>query len=59
MHTDLTMFLNIHSILCERQLGFQHNHSATHALLEITENIKQVCGSGKYAWRVFLDLQSF
>ena len=30
----------------------------THAILEITEKIKQACDSGKYACRVFLDLQT-
>ena len=40
--------------LLERQFGFQHNHSTTHALLEITEKINQVCDSGKYICYVFL-----
>ena len=33
------------------------NHSTTHALLEITEHIKQACVSEKYTSGVFLDLQ--
>ena len=45
------------SNIYERQFGFRPNHSTTHALLEITEKIKQACDSGKYACRVFLDLQ--
>ena len=51
------MFLNKQNMLHERQFGFSHNHSTTHALLEITEKIKQDCDSGKYACGVFLDLQ--
>ena len=37
------MFLNEHNILNERQFGFRHSYSTTHALLEITEKIKQGC----------------
>ena len=33
------------------------SHSTTHALIEITEKIKQACDSGQYACGVFLDLQ--
>ena len=51
------MFLNKNNVLYERQFGFQPNHSTTHALLEITEKIKQDFDSGKYACGVFLDLQ--
>ena len=51
------MFLNINSILFEKQFGFRHCHSTTHALIEITEKIKQACDSIQYACRVFLDLK--
>ena len=51
------MFLNKINILYERKFGFRPNHSTTHALLEITEKIKQACDSGKYACGVFLGLQ--
>ena len=50
------MFLNKHNIY-ERQFGFRHNHSTTHALLEITEKIKPAFDSGKYACWIFLDLE--
>ena len=51
------MFLNINSILFEKQFSFRHCHSTTHALIEITEKIKQACDSGQYACGLFLDLQ--
>ena len=51
------MFFKKSKILYERQFGFRPNHSTTHALLEITEKIKQACDSGKYASGVFFDLQ--
>ena len=53
----LTLFLNSNSILFEKHFDFRHSHSTTHALIEITENIKQVCDSGQYVCGVFLDLQ--
>ena len=51
------MTANKNNILYERQFGLQPNHSTTHALLKITEKIKQVCDSGKYARGVFFDLK--
>ena len=53
----LQCFKKKQNIWFERKFGFQHNHSTTHALIEITENNKQGCYSGKYACGVFLDLQ--
>ena len=51
------MFLNKHNIIYKRHFGFGHNHFTAHALLEITEKIKQGCDLGKYACGVCLDLQ--
>ena len=53
----LTMFLNSNSIPFEKQFGFRHSHSTTHALIEIIEKTKLACDSGQYACGVFLDLQ--
>ena len=57
VHARLTLFLNSNSILFEKQCSFRHSHSATHALIEITEKIKQACDSGQYSCGVFFDLQ--
>ena len=57
VHIQLTKSLNKFGILYEKQFGFRNNHSTTHALLEITEKIKQACDTGQFACRVFLDLQ--
>ena len=51
------MFLIINSILFEKQFGFRHCHSTTHALIEITEKFKQACDPRQYACGVSLDLQ--
>ena len=50
-------FLNANEILFERQFGFRHNHSTTHALSAITEKIRQACDLGNFACGVYLDLQ--
>ena len=52
------MFLNSYSILFGKQFAFRHSHSTTHALIEITEKIKQACDSRQYACGVFLHLQN-
>ena len=57
IHARPTMFLNSNSILFEKQFGFRHSHSTTHALRGIIEKIKQACDSGQYACGVFPDLQ--
>ena len=53
----LTNVLNKKAILYEKQFGFRNYHSTTHALLEITEKIKQACDTGQFACGVFLNLQ--
>ena len=41
----------------KKQFRFRHSYSTSHALIEISEKIKQVYDSGQYACGVFLDLQ--
>ena len=36
----LAKFLNLNDMLYKKQLGFRHDHSTTHALLELTEKIR-------------------
>ena len=56
VHKPLTTFLNKNAILYEKQFGFRNNLSTTHALLEITQKIKQACDAGEFAAGIFLDL---
>ena len=49
--------ISANNVLYENQFGFRNQHSTTHALIEITEKIKQGCDSGKFACGVFLDFQ--
>ena len=53
----LSVFLSTNNILYEKQFGFRNQHSTNHALIEITEKIKQGCDSGKFVCGVFLDFQ--
>ena len=57
IHARLSVFLSTNNILHEKQFGFRKQHSTNHALIEITEKIKQGCDSGKFACGVFLDFQ--
>ena len=57
IHVRLSVFLSTNNILYEKQFDFQNQHSTNHALIEITEKIKQGCDSGKFACGVFLDFQ--
>ena len=57
IHARLSVFLSTNNILYEKQFGFRNKHSTNHALIKITEKIKQGCGSGKFVCGVFLDFQ--
>lgn len=57
MHKKLTEFLDRHDILFINQFGFRKNSSTIHALLDITERIRQTMDDGKYGCGVFIDLK--
>ena len=57
MHTRLYSFLEDQGFIYENQFGFRKNHSTTHALLDLTENIRQSIDSNKFSCGVFIDLQ--
>ena len=44
-------------VLYEKQIGFRHKGSTTHAHIEITEKVKQACDTRDYSCGVFLNLQ--
>ena len=57
MYTRLYRFLTIHSCLSELQFGFRSNHSTSHALVSITEKIRETIDTGNFACGIFIDLQ--
>ena len=57
MYKRLYKFLNDSNFLYELQFGFRQNFSATHALINSTENIRQALDQGKIGCGIFVDLQ--
>ena len=56
VHKRLSKFSNLNYMLYKKQFEFRHDHSITHALLELTEKIKLANGNEKYSCSVFFDL---
>ena len=57
LYNRLYKFLNQNKCLYNNQFGFRNHHSINHALISITEKIKNALDDGKYACGVFLDFQ--
>ena len=57
MHKCLYSFLDTFELRYPLQFGFREKHSTMHALLSLTESIKQSIDSGKIGCSIFLDLQ--
>ena len=57
MHSRLYNVLESYEILCPFQFGFREKHSTMHALMSLTETIKDSINNGKYGCGIFLDLQ--
>ena len=57
LHKQLYEFLEFHNILFEKQFGFRRNNSTVHALMEITEKIKESIDGGKFGCGIFIDLK--
>ena len=53
----LNSFMEQSNIFYQSQFGFRDKHSTTHALIEITDKIKEACNRGLYACGVYLDLK--
>ena len=57
MYERLYNFLVKHAILHELQFGFRANHSINHALVSLTEAIKNLLDNRKFGCGIFIDLQ--
>ena len=51
VYSRLYLFLEQEELLYSRQFGFRNNHSATDALIDITEKIKEACDNKLYSRR--------
>ena len=57
VHKRLNSFLEQNNIFYPFQFGFRDYHSTTHALIEITDQIKEACDCSLYACGIYLDLK--
>ena len=58
MYDRLYSFLEKKESLYEHQFGFRNNRSTTHALIEITENIRKSCNKGLHYSGVLVYLKN-
>ena len=57
MYKRLYKFLYGNNILYDLRFGFRQNFSATHALINLTENLRQALDEGQIGCGIFLFLQ--
>ena len=57
MYRRLYKFLEIHNVLYSLQFGFQENHSIDHALVSLTEAVRNTLDSKRLGCGIFIDLQ--
>ena len=50
-------FLDSKNLIYSLQFGFQQKHSTTHALINLTESIRQTLDEGSFGCGIFVDLQ--
>ena len=57
MYKRLSNFLDINNLIYSFQFGFPQKYSTTHALIKLTESIRQVLDEGSFVCGIFADLQ--
>ena len=57
VHDRLYMFLEQNNAFYNYQFGFRNNHSTNHALIEITEQIRNAWNKNLFTCAVYLDLE--
>ena len=57
MYKRLYRFLEIHKALYSLQFGFQENHSIDHALVNLTEAVRNTLDNRRFGCGIFIDLQ--
>ena len=57
MYKRLYTFLNNNNIICNLQFGFRKQYSTSHALINITENIRKALDDRNIGYGVFVDFQ--
>ena len=57
MYKRLSNFLDINNLIYSLQFGFQPKYSTNHALINLTESIRQSLDEGSFGCGIFVDLQ--
>ena len=57
MYRRLYKLLEIHKVLYSLQFGFQENHSIDHALVSLTEAVRNTLDNERFGCGIFIDLQ--
>ena len=57
VYTRIYTYLVKNNLVFEKQYGFRSNYSTNHALISITERIKDFVDSGNYVCGIFIDLE--
>ena len=57
MYKRLYSFLEVHNILYSLKFGFQENHSIDHALVSLTDSVKNTLDNKRLSCGIFIDLQ--
>ena len=57
LYSRMNKFLENHKCFYKNQFGFRKKHSTNHALITITEKIRNVLDNNQYACGVLLDFQ--
>ena len=57
MYKRLYIFLKNNNIIYNLHFGFRQQYSTSHALINITENIRKALDDGNIGYGVFMDLQ--
>ena len=57
MYKRLCNFSELHEVLYNLQFVFRASHSIDHALISLTESIKNTLNNEKYGCGIFIDLQ--
>ena len=57
MYKRLSNFLDINHLIYSLQFGFRPKYSTTHALINLTESIRQPLDEGSFGCGIFVDLQ--
>ena len=57
MCNRLYNFLELNSVIYDLQFGFRQTYSTSHALIHLTDKIREQLDSGNFACGIFVDLQ--